>query len=90
MRQSPILIQQKVKLTWWTKLCDSSPQKEKQELVTALFYNMLDIVASNSFLLHCEKCPQFYGKYKKFAGCDFIKMLTQELLPKNIELKNSV
>ena len=47
----------------------------------ALFYNMLDIAAYNSYLLYANRHPEFRMAHKKQARREFLKLLTDQLLP---------
>ena len=62
--------------------CYSSKRKTNRWPV-ALFFNMLDIAAYNSFLLYTNRHPEFAQLHKKQSMREFIKLLTDKLLPTN-------
>ena len=61
-----------------------STKRKTNRWPVALFYNMLDIAAYNSFLLYKTKHPEFVLAYKKQARREFLKLLSEELLNPNI------
>ncbi|XP_076344776.1 uncharacterized protein LOC143244286 isoform X3 [Tachypleus tridentatus] len=58
-----------------------STNRKTRRWPMALFYNILDAAAYNAYLLYRQRHPEFTSKYQKRARREFLKLLTDELLP---------